>query len=534
MKASPEIYHLIRSLTKAEKRYFKLYASLQSGNKNYLLLFDAIDKQAKRKGEQEEYDENEVMNELEGEDFIKHLPVIKNYLYNLILKSIRSYRTDDSLEKYLRGAIQDIHFLHEKGLHDQARKFLKKAKDTAQENEKFLLLIELLSLEHDINLELLDLNSIGDKSGESFQQIHDALNKLENLYGYKKLEADLTLTNKNKLWSNESEDIQTYENIIGHELLQDENQALSQEAYLLYYLLHIVTLVYSEQDMDQSTIEKVYQYNSKLLKLFDEHHQLAEDYAQRYIAVLRNQILAAQKLGKEEEIWESVDKLKGFPVKNRKNKNRALATAYMQEMYIHVLRGKFEKGYKLLSEMTEQLPKIRPYINKDHELSNYFNGFQITFALERYDEALEWLKAITQDEEYTETREDLRSFARVLETIVYFEMDESDQALRCLRQLHRYFTRKGQLNEFEYLFIEFIKSLTRTDTLEELDVLFRMMKDKLENMETESDASRVFQYFDLHAWLTSKLENKSFATIILEKANPNFNGGVDQKSAAEN
>ncbi|WP_293716178.1 hypothetical protein [uncultured Parabacteroides sp.] len=35
---------LIQSLTKAEKRYFRLYANLQSGEKNYLLLFDLINK----------------------------------------------------------------------------------------------------------------------------------------------------------------------------------------------------------------------------------------------------------------------------------------------------------------------------------------------------------------------------------------------------------------------------------------------------------------------------------------------------------
>ena len=37
---------LIQSLTKAEKRYFRLYANLQSGEKNYLLLFDLINKGA--------------------------------------------------------------------------------------------------------------------------------------------------------------------------------------------------------------------------------------------------------------------------------------------------------------------------------------------------------------------------------------------------------------------------------------------------------------------------------------------------------
>jgi hypothetical protein len=45
MKPSTELHDLIKSLTKSEKRFFKLHSSLQSGDKNYLRIFDAIDKQ---------------------------------------------------------------------------------------------------------------------------------------------------------------------------------------------------------------------------------------------------------------------------------------------------------------------------------------------------------------------------------------------------------------------------------------------------------------------------------------------------------
>ena len=38
-----ELELLVRSLTKSEKRFFKLSSSLQSGEKNYLKIFDFID-----------------------------------------------------------------------------------------------------------------------------------------------------------------------------------------------------------------------------------------------------------------------------------------------------------------------------------------------------------------------------------------------------------------------------------------------------------------------------------------------------------
>jgi hypothetical protein len=63
MKPSNELFELIKSLTKSEKRFFKLQSSLQSGDKNYIRLFDTIDKMS-------EYDEEEVKSNFKGEKFI--------------------------------------------------------------------------------------------------------------------------------------------------------------------------------------------------------------------------------------------------------------------------------------------------------------------------------------------------------------------------------------------------------------------------------------------------------------------------------
>ena len=44
MKPSSELFDLISTLTKSEKRFFKMQSSLQSGDKNYVRLFDLVEK----------------------------------------------------------------------------------------------------------------------------------------------------------------------------------------------------------------------------------------------------------------------------------------------------------------------------------------------------------------------------------------------------------------------------------------------------------------------------------------------------------
>ncbi len=109
MKPSNELFDLVKSLTKSEKRFFKLSSSLQSGEKNYLKIFDVIDKQ-------NEYNENAIKDQFAGETFIKHFPSEKNHLYKLILKSLRSYHSDNSISSVLKQEIKNIEILYNKAL----------------------------------------------------------------------------------------------------------------------------------------------------------------------------------------------------------------------------------------------------------------------------------------------------------------------------------------------------------------------------------------------------------------------------------
>ena len=90
MKPSIELFNLITSLTKSEKRFFKLSSSLQSGDKNYLKIFDFIESQSY-------YDEAKLKEEFKAEIFVNHLPSEKNHLYKLILKSLRAFYSEQSI-----------------------------------------------------------------------------------------------------------------------------------------------------------------------------------------------------------------------------------------------------------------------------------------------------------------------------------------------------------------------------------------------------------------------------------------------------
>ena len=121
MTNSPDIFQLIKSLENSEKRYFKLFTSQQKGNKNYLKLFELIEKQP-------HYDEVKLLKKIK---FSQSLDFSKNYLYKMILKSLRAYHEQKSPEAQVHNLLTEINILEQKGLPRQGLKLIRRAKKIA-------------------------------------------------------------------------------------------------------------------------------------------------------------------------------------------------------------------------------------------------------------------------------------------------------------------------------------------------------------------------------------------------------------------
>ena len=136
MKTSDNLFKLVKSLSKSEKGYFKKYANFHVRNEqnNYTKIFDAIDNQ-------KEYEEKKLLQKFRTERFINQFAVAKNYLYDMILESLEAYHKNSTTE--IRSILNRIEILVDKGLHSQAKKLLKKAKEMAITNEKLTYIPEL-------------------------------------------------------------------------------------------------------------------------------------------------------------------------------------------------------------------------------------------------------------------------------------------------------------------------------------------------------------------------------------------------------
>ena len=152
MTPSAHLFELIKSLTKQEKIFFKTNCSVKYGSeKAYMALYNAIDRQ-------EKYDEEKIKSSLsawrnsrsDGAVDAHSFPFIKNYLFHLILDTLRSYYPDTLPDFTVQQMIEKAKILNAKQLKEQAWKLIQKAIQSAIKNELFPEAIQSLGIERKI------------------------------------------------------------------------------------------------------------------------------------------------------------------------------------------------------------------------------------------------------------------------------------------------------------------------------------------------------------------------------------------------
>ncbi|MFM7769837.1 MAG: hypothetical protein ACKO8Q_04705, partial [Bacteroidota bacterium] len=183
--ASDHLFVLIQSMTKSEKRYFKLQPMQEDSN--HKILFDLLENQR-------EYNEEKLLIALKGTGIELALSLAKNRLYHFLLKTLASFHTKSDAHAEVQRHIQGISVLLKRELADQAHKLLNSVYKICEKNEILHLLPELFRLEENC------INQLPIQQHERLELLKDleirrgnALAKLIEINQFGKLKTDLLL-----------------------------------------------------------------------------------------------------------------------------------------------------------------------------------------------------------------------------------------------------------------------------------------------------------------------------------------------------
>ncbi len=505
-----QLHDLIKSLTSAEKRYFKLYSERHhtKEKKNYIQLFNKIDKQAI-------YNEELILNSFEDQTFVKHFSIAKNRLYNQILRSLDAFHASKSTEAELNQNLHYAEILYQKALYGQCERVLNTAQKLAVKHEKWGPLIQIIRRQKRLAENDHYEKNKGVDIEALFQLEQDTLKKInaESELWFAKSKVFLKLFQKGQV-RDKSEATSLAKEVA--EIVKNSASAPSFEAA---YLANHTESVYFFSLGDYS---KSYEALKKNKALIEENLEVIKDEPGIYIAVLTNLVYVTAKLNKFEEVDLYLRQSRNLPATLTQQLTedlelRIFTNTYSLELAICNILGNVSRGIPLCVEIEEILPKWEPRLSDVRRASFYHSISTMFFVGADFKKALLWNNALLNSVPI-DTTEDQFCFAQMFHLLIHLEMENYDVIPYTLKSLKRHLdTRKRQF-KFEKIFMEFMKNVSKSAGDKSEMRFIQEFSAALSVLEKDPFEKTVFEYFDFQAWAEAKITNQPIAKVLQVKA----------------
>src|SRR5690554_6485258 len=297
--SSPALFELIKSLTKSEKRYFKIYASRHTIGEinNGVKIFDFIDKQ-------KTFDEAVLYEHFKGEAFLNQFSITKNRLYEQIINALDAFHTKNNLDAQLYKMLHSVNILYSKGHYDHATKELIKTKRLAKKHNKIAVLLKVANEEklifetkgyHNTNANQLK-NHIDENTHLIQQEVF-----YNQLWHFK---SQLFILLNQFGQARSEKDILMYQNIFKqYEAIQKPESFSFQNQHLVY---HFESAYYFAVLEHKKSLEIL----RKDLLLFKNNKGKLKQYLKQYFSILTNIIHLELKEGNTQATQTYLDELK--------------------------------------------------------------------------------------------------------------------------------------------------------------------------------------------------------------------------------
>lgn len=500
------LFELIKSLTKNEKGYIKKLSSFhQKGGKNkYILLFDAIDRQ-------KEYHEPALVRKLGYSKESTAFAVAKNYLYNFVLDGLTAYH-GSSVKQEMRRMLDRVEVLHRKGLTEQCRKILAKAKKTALHYD----LHENLEEVYDWELLLAREREINEATLKKIDSVYEEWFRLEKMKAqamiFRRAADRLVATTVLRGFVRNEKDLEPFNAVFDEVNRFDETEF--NDTYTLFFLYRCQYLYRHVTE----ELDKMYEYLIKTQELLWKNEHFFEVRPHVFLISISNKIICEISMRKFREALNTLGELEGIV---KRTKNVGLDTQFhflSKKFFVLTTVGMFEEADQVAQEMETLIAShpATPFTTID---LLHFRSQAVTL----YMTLGNWKKANRFVQEVLrmpgEMRPDLIAWTYIRSLIIHFEQGDQELLEYRIKSAYRMLLKKQKLYKVEALIIDFIRTKIRSiPSKEKQTEAFSQLHDNLlAAIGYDKFEKGALGNFDLVGWLESKVTRKSFLEVRRRK-----------------
>ncbi|MBK8551831.1 MAG: hypothetical protein IPL53_12500 [Ignavibacteria bacterium] len=488
MKPTKELFELIKSLSGSEKRYFKLNASLQKGNKNYIKLFDAIDAQRS-------FDENEIKDRFKNESFVRNLTVTKHYLYKLIFKSLILFHSEKSTDAKLNAILNRCKIMFDKGLFKQYFKTIENGKVLAYKTERFTILLEFIEIEK----LLMKKKELGKKNRNAlYDEELEVLEKIKSISNFKRAISNLFSLVRTVGLIRDKVSEKKIDLIISTLEYKDASNSIRamESVFLLKYL----------ENRLKGNYEEAINYCKKRFDLISKHPPVFKDFLlEPKLDSLEFYISSALRLKKFNEVKKIFKKYNTLSRELENDRINYIMTDFEIKLLISIETADKKASENLIPEIIKFLISHDGKILINSENFFYYNISKYFFVTGDFNMALNTLNNFLGSK-YVKATPEFESYLRILNILIHYELSNFKLLQYLIPSAKKYLQNKRKLYKYETAALSAIGKLIRTKQKDKIQKYFIQLRDEAAELKKDKYEKNAFEYFDLKKWAEHKLE----------------------------
>jgi hypothetical protein len=363
-KTGDPLHLLIRTMSKVEKKNFKLYVTRNSKRENLktVLLFDILDKQPY-------YDEEKAVRKLDQVPR-QQLLNIKSRLYQEILASLRLLRDERAIDIRMHEQMDYALILYNKGLYVQSLRILEKLKEFARQYEQFYCMQEVIAFEKKIEGLHITRSIRGRAESLSLEAVNVA-RQLERVHHLSNLSLQLYGRYISNGHSRSAADEHNLRRFFQEQMLIKPEDLEGFYEQLFYHQAYC-WFKFMLQDFF-----RYYRHVDRWVTLFEQYPEMKHVEVAHYIKGLHNLSSAHFYLRNYRKLLLTINDLEGLEQMEavQANENyRVNAFVYLYTAIInrHFMEGTFREGLQWVSVIEERLSDYHLYMDAHRILVFYY------------------------------------------------------------------------------------------------------------------------------------------------------------------
>ncbi len=501
------LVQLIRSLTKAEKRHFRLFVTRNQASDNilFLQLFDVIEKY-------KDYEEEIILKKI-PQIKKRQLSNLKAHLYKQLLMSLRLLSKNYNKDIEIREKLDYAKVLYTKGLYRQSLEMLEKTKALSRKFNQNLLELEVIAFEKLIESQYIT-RSIDTRADELTTEAVSAVRRVKGINTFSNLSLQLYGLYLKVGYVRNEKDHYFVKEFFNANLPNYKFEDLGFYEKMYLYQSYVW---YSHTTQD---FLHCYKYAQKWVDLFEGYPEMQVLETPLYLKGLHNLLSSLFYLSHYNRFVEVMDKLKTFETTHKVKQNTNVEGMlqlfkYIHRINFHYLEGTFEEGLKFVPEL-EKILSTNQY-NWDPYRIMVFN-YRIAclyFGSSDYDNTILYLNRILNAPN-PNYREDIQAFARFLNLMAHYELGHMQLVEYLVKSVYRFLNKREELHQVLKEIILFIRRLPRIHK-DSIDKEFIKLRNNLVKIENNPYERRPFLHLDIISWLEGKIQDKPIQEIIRQK-----------------